>query len=100
MATALGTTIKRARERRRWTQQQLADAVGVSQKTVDNWENNRTLPKSSLGAIESILGVNLSNGSGVVTFATSDEALIWSLDRFSEDERRALIRALREARGD
>lgn len=98
MATDLGTTIKRARERLRWTQQQLATAVGVSQKTVDNWENGRTAPRSSLGAIEQALNVNLTNGQSVVTFATPDEALIWSLDRFTEDERHALIRALRETR--
>lgn len=100
MATDLGTTIKRARERKRWTQQQLADAVGVSQKTIDNWENSRTAPRSSLGAIEQALNVNLTGGQGVVTFTTPDEALIWSLDRFTEDERHALIRALRETRGD
>jgi transcriptional regulator with XRE-family HTH domain len=59
MATelALGTRIKRARERRRWTQQQLADALRVDRKTVDNWENGRAYPRSSLGAIEDVLGV-------------------------------------------
>lgn len=100
MATGLGTKIKRARERKRWTQQQLAEAVGVSQKTIDNWENGRTSPRSSLGAIEQALNVNLTNGQSVSNFATADEALIWSLDRFTEDERHALIRALRETRGD
>jgi len=56
---AIGTRIKRARERLRWTQKRLADEVGVSQKTVDNWENGRTAPKSSIGALEQVLGVRL-----------------------------------------
>lgn len=61
MATepAIGTRIKRARERKRWTQKRLADEIGVSQKTIDNWENGRTEPKSSIGALEEVLGVRL-----------------------------------------
>jgi transcriptional regulator with XRE-family HTH domain len=54
--TPLGTRIKRARERKRWTQQQLAKAIGVDRKSVDNWENDRTQPRSSLGALEEVLG--------------------------------------------
>src|SRR5262249_45421856 len=48
---SLGTQIKRARERRHITQQQLADIVGVDRKTVDNWENDRTYPRNRLGAL-------------------------------------------------
>jgi transcriptional regulator with XRE-family HTH domain len=58
----LGTRIKRARERKRWTQQQLADAIHVDRKTVDNWENGRTSPRSSIGALEDVLGVMLTAG--------------------------------------
>lgn len=57
MATEIGTRIKRARERRRWSQRQLAEALQVDRKTVDNWENGRTSPRSSIGAIEEVLGV-------------------------------------------
>lgn len=52
----IGLKIRRARERQRLTQADLAAQVGVSQKTVDNWENGRTRPKSSIGALEQILG--------------------------------------------
>src|SRR5690242_4434635 len=54
----IGTRIKRARERQkpRMTQQQLADLIGVSQKTVDNWENDRSYPRSAIGALEEVLG--------------------------------------------
>lgn len=53
---SLGARIKRARERARMTQRELAEALGVDPKTVDNWENGRTTPKSSLGALEQVLG--------------------------------------------
>lgn len=57
---ALGSTIKRARERLRISQKELAAQLGVNVKTVDNWENGRTSPKSSLGALEEALGISLS----------------------------------------
>lgn len=53
---ALGSAIKRARERLRLSQKELAARIGVNVKTVDNWENGRTSPKSSLGALEDVLG--------------------------------------------
>lgn len=56
----IGTSIKRARERKRWTQRQLADALGVDRKTIDNWENGRTSPRSSIGALEAVLGISLA----------------------------------------
>lgn len=59
MATDIGTRIKRARERKRWTQRQLAEALKVDRKTIDNWENGRTSPRSSIGAIEEVLGMRL-----------------------------------------
>ena len=59
---SVGTAIKRARERRRWTQRQLAAELGVDIKSVDNWENGRTRPRSSIGAIEEVLGISLNGG--------------------------------------
>lgn len=59
--TRIGTSIKRARERKRWTQRQLAAALGVDRKTVDNWENGRTSPRSSIGALEEVLGLSLDS---------------------------------------
>jgi len=61
MATDIGTTIKRARERKRWSQQELANRLGVNRKTVDNWENGRTQPASSIGALEDLLGISFSD---------------------------------------
>lgn len=58
MAT-LGKQIRRARERARMSQQELADAVGKSVRAVNDWENNRASPRSSIGALEEVLGVSL-----------------------------------------
>lgn len=55
----IGMRIKRARERLRWTQAQLGSAIGVTQKTIDNWEHDKTYPKSAIGALEEVLGLSL-----------------------------------------
>ena len=43
-----GTTIKTLREKKRITQTQLADMLGVSGKTVSKWETSKGLPDISL----------------------------------------------------
>jgi DNA-binding XRE family transcriptional regulator len=96
---AIGLKIKRARERLRMKQADLGAAVGVSQKTIDNWEHDRSYPKSSIGAVEEVLGVNLSDGSGVDTYEDPDEAAIWAMARFTHAEKTALVAALRRERG-
>jgi DNA-binding XRE family transcriptional regulator len=60
----LGTRIRRARERARLTQAQLAEQVGVDRKTIDNWENNRSRPRSRLAALEEVLGGHGFAGDG------------------------------------
>jgi transcriptional regulator with XRE-family HTH domain len=52
-----GQDIRRARERRRLSQEKLAALLEVSSKSVGRWERGETIPKSALGAIESILGL-------------------------------------------
>ena len=39
--TQIGTRIKEVRQERRWTQDQLAQAVGVSRSAVAQWETGR-----------------------------------------------------------
>jgi transcriptional regulator with XRE-family HTH domain len=76
MATepAIGTKIKRARERQRWTQRQLAAELHVNIKTVDNWENGRTSPLNSIGALEAVLGIRL-DGDQIEPDSPSPEEL-------------------------
>lgn len=61
----LGMRIRRARERKRvtgkpMTQQQLADAVGASVRAVGAWERGESVPMNAIGALEQVLGVDLS----------------------------------------
>lgn len=51
----LGRRLRRARERARLTQRELAEAVGVDRKTVGNWESGVSSPRSSLGRLEAVL---------------------------------------------
>ncbi|MEV7264011.1 helix-turn-helix transcriptional regulator [Micromonospora aurantiaca] len=53
---ALGARIKRARERARMTQLELAEQLDVTRRTVANWETGQTSPLNRLGAIEEVLG--------------------------------------------
>lgn len=90
----LGTRIKRARERKRWTQQRLADAVDVSQKTIDNWENGRTSPRSSIGALEEVLGVSLAQDEppylGIVA-RDDHERYVLAHQNLSDEDKRLMI---------
>ena len=56
-----GTIIRRARLRKRWTQERLAKAVSVSLRTVGDWENERSYPRNPV-AVEDILGISLAGG--------------------------------------
>jgi transcriptional regulator with XRE-family HTH domain len=89
----LGTRIKRARERKRWTQQQLAGALGVNIKTVDNWENGRTSPRSSIGALEDVLGISLDGDEAEPLHISAD--LRQRIARLTDDERAWVLEELR-----
>jgi len=51
--------IKSARERRQMTQQELADEVGVSLRTVGSWERGESIPRNRMGAIAEALGLEV-----------------------------------------
>jgi transcriptional regulator with XRE-family HTH domain len=55
----LGDSIRRAREKRDWTQDELAHALGVSTMTIRNWESGRHSPKNALARIEELLGFSV-----------------------------------------
>lgn len=55
-----GAMIRRLREERRMTQQQLAEKIGVSDKTISKWENSRGYPDISLiEPLSDALGVSV-----------------------------------------
>jgi len=99
----IGTSIKRARERRRWTQRQLADALGVNIKSVDNWENGRTSPRNSIGALEEVLGISLdaepqAPAAPEITGNDEWERAVLADDTLPLAERRQIIEISRNAR--
>lgn len=51
--------IQRARQRKRMTQQELADALGVSKSTVAHWETGKHFPLQNAGAIEELLEITI-----------------------------------------
>lgn len=53
--------IAEAREARGWTQEQLAEAVGTTQQTIQRWESGHTDPKvSNVKKISNALGITMS----------------------------------------
>lgn len=97
MAMTLGQRIKDARERLRWSQRQLADAVKVDRKTIDNWEHDRTRPRSSMGALRHVLQDPLDDGEpelpAIVRDHQDDPQVmeLWGLTRFSVKARVNMI---------
>lgn len=55
----IGRLIKRAREKRRWSQGHAASLLGVSRSALNAWENDRAYPRSSIGALEELYGISL-----------------------------------------
>ena len=61
MSYVTGKAIKELREKRQITQKELAEQIGVSDKTISKWETNRGLP--DIGIMEELaraLGVSIA----------------------------------------
>ena len=53
--------IAEAREARGWTQEQLAEAIGTTQQTIQRWESGQIEPKlTSVRKISNALGITVS----------------------------------------
>ena len=65
-----GITIKKLRERRGFTQAELAERIGVSSKTISKWETAKGLPDISLlQPLAQVLGISvieLMNGEHII----------------------------------
>jgi transcriptional regulator with XRE-family HTH domain len=86
----IGTWIKRERERQRWTQLELAKRVKVDRKTIDNWENHRSRPRSSIGALEDAFGAAYPGTPA----AKIPADLQRRLDALTDDERAYVVERL------
>jgi transcriptional regulator with XRE-family HTH domain len=85
--------IAEARAARGWSQEQLAEAVGTTQQTLQRWESGRVDPQvGKIEAISAALGVTMSYLLGV-DVPEHDDAL-------SPDERRLVeLYRMSDARG-
>jgi transcriptional regulator with XRE-family HTH domain len=103
-APSLGTRIKRARERLRLTQEELGKRVGKSVRTVNDWENDRTYPKNSMGALEELFGHSLEGPEELpplVARHTDDPRImaIWNIKIIPPRSREGMIAYLLERDG-
>ena len=57
----LGQIISSERQRRRLSQAELAQRIGVHKKTISKWENGQQVPSRHLVALEDSLGIALTN---------------------------------------
>ena len=95
----VGTRIAKRRHVLGLTQEALAARVGVSKASVTKWETGQHYPKRHLGRLEAVLGISLT-GDDAETYTDPDEARIWGWTEYTPAERRAMIAALRNSRGD
>ncbi|MGY2938456.1 transcriptional regulator with XRE-family HTH domain [Bradyrhizobium sp. GM6.1] len=70
--TTVHSRIRQARNAKNMTQQQLADATGVSLKAVSDWETGATPRDPMLEKIATALGVTVDHLLGVAKGATKD----------------------------
>ena len=109
MATdPLGLRIRRARERRRWTQKQLAEAMPASPqgrrpgvRSIGRWERGEAVPRNAIGALEVTLGISLSeSGNGELWYNPEDpiERGIAEDPLLPQADKRAFIAQLRARR--
>ena len=72
----IGNKIKELRKQRGLTQEQIADAIGVSFQAVSKWENNISLPDIALAPVlASYFGVSLDDLFDYNLEKTRSEAL-------------------------
>jgi DNA-binding transcriptional regulator YiaG len=83
MSSFTAEDIKNARERLRMTQQQLADELGVSLRTVGAWERGESVPRNRMAALAEALG-----GEGVSEFG--HKALLRQLGMLAKRRREEL----------
>lgn len=55
----IGLKIRRAMERKRLDQADVAESLGVSRSAVNAWINDRAWPANSIGALEDLLDISV-----------------------------------------
>lgn len=98
----IGRRIRLRRQALKWSQQELADRLGVNRATVSMWERGRQMPARTEGAIEAELGISLSgNGAAFAPWYDENDPVergIAEDTRMGEAVRRRFIADLRVQR--
>lgn len=76
-----GEQIRQARQRAGLSQAQLASIVGVSQRSIGNYERGETISRSHMPRIEEALSAYLGTGDGPSLASASDAALLAEIAR-------------------
>jgi DNA-binding transcriptional regulator YiaG len=83
MSSFTADEIRAGRERKMMTQQELADAVGVSLRTVNSWERGESVPRNRMAVIAEVLGLEGASEFG-------HDALLRQLGRLAKQRREEL----------
>ena len=89
-------TITQYREKRNWTEYQLAERSGLPQSTISSWYRKNMVPSiPSLEKICNALGITLSQlfaeENDVVSLTQSQKSLLERWTKLSEDQQNALL---------
>lgn len=76
-----GDEIRLARQRAGLTQQELAQQIGVSMRTIGNWERGDTVPQRHAARIADVLGGHLASTEKPSLEGFSDAALLAEIAR-------------------
>jgi hypothetical protein len=79
-----GEQIRQERERRKLTQEQLAKAIGVGQRTIGNWERGETVPLNRMGRLRDFFGIDADESSDPIRNAPDVTLLAELLRRAAE----------------
>ena len=82
-----GNEIRQARERAGLTQGELGERVGVSGRTVGNWERDFSIPRNKLAKVEQVLNVREYLGKEGKLQDVSDASLLAEIARRFDEGR-------------
>ena len=78
----IGKLIKEARLKKGYTQKEIADLLGVTDKAVSKWECGRSFPDITLiGSISRELGISVNLLVGIADNSKEDAIMIQKLDK-------------------
>lgn len=96
MTSKVGERIREARERAHLTQEQLGQKVGVSLRTIGNWERGTTVPKNRKAALEEVLGVDLDADIQIKRLPTQGGPAVALYAQYGADTPLEKIRVLQQ----